>query len=127
MCSSPPLCILPNHLSRKPFTSFISDTLQDRLRSGAISLWGKVGECIPPHLVLPLTVEPSKLRLCNDDRFLNLSTADRPLSLDSIQHLPKLIKDFIRQYVMISLDTTTSSFTLPGELTLVSSGEAGTL
>lgn len=44
-CSSPPRCILPNHPSCKPFASFISDTLRDRLRSGAISLWGKVGEC----------------------------------------------------------------------------------
>ena len=32
-CSSPPPCILPNHPSCKPFASFISDTLQDRLRS----------------------------------------------------------------------------------------------
>jgi len=32
----------------------------------------------PPHLVLPLTVEPSKPRLCNDDRFLNLWTEERP-------------------------------------------------
>lgn len=86
-CSSPPRCILPNHPSCKSFASFISDTLQDRLRSGAISVWGKVGVCTPPHLVLPLTVEPSEPRLCNDDRFLWIK--DRPFSLDSAQHLPK--------------------------------------
>ena len=40
--SSPPPCILPNHPLCKPFALFISHTLQDRLRSGAISLWGKV-------------------------------------------------------------------------------------
>ena len=88
-CSTPPRCVLPNHMSCKQFTSFISNTLMDSLRSGAISLWGKVGECTPPHLVLPLTVEPSKPRLCNDDRFLNLWIEDRPFSLDSVQHLPK--------------------------------------
>ena len=37
-CSIPSRCVLPNHISYKPFTSFISNTLMDRLRSGAISL-----------------------------------------------------------------------------------------
>ena len=37
-CSIPSRCVLPNHISCKPFTSFISNTLMDRLRSGAISL-----------------------------------------------------------------------------------------
>ena len=90
-CSSPPPCILPNHPSCKPFASFISNTLQDCLRSSAISLWGKVGECFPPHFVLPLTVEPSKPRLCNNDRFLNFWIENRPFSLDSVQHLPKYV------------------------------------
>ena len=57
----------------------------------AISLWGKVGQCTPLHLVLPITVEPSKPHLCNDDRFLNLWIEDRPFSLDSVQHLPKYV------------------------------------
>ncbi|KAJ7371566.1 hypothetical protein OS493_024240 [Desmophyllum pertusum] len=69
----PPETIFYNHPSCKPFSSFISNTSLDRLASGAISLWGKVNQAKPPHLVLPLTVEPSKPRLCNDDRFLNLS------------------------------------------------------
>ena len=69
----------------------------DRLASGAISLWGRVGACSPPHLVMPLTVEPSKPRLCNDNRFLNLWIEDRPFTLDSVQHLPKYVqKDFYR-------------------------------
>ena len=38
---------------------------------------------------MPLTVEPTKPRLCNDNRFLNLWIQDRPFSLDSVQHLPK--------------------------------------
>lgn len=67
----------------------------DRLRSGPISLWDKVGECTPPHLVMPLALEPRKPRLCNDDRFLNLWIEDRPFSLDSVQHLPKYVdKDY---------------------------------
>ena len=42
----------------------------------------------PSHLVMPLTVEPSRPRLCNDNRFLNLWTDDRPFSLDHLQQLP---------------------------------------
>ena len=51
-------------------------------------MWGRVGECEPPHLVLPLTVEPTKPRLCNDNRFLNLWMQDRPFSLDHLYQLP---------------------------------------
>ena len=81
----------PNHISCTPFTSFISNMLVDHLRSGAISQWGKVGECTPPHLILPLTVEPSKPRLLNNDRFLHFWIEHRPFSLDTVQHLPKYV------------------------------------
>ncbi|CAH3117867.1 unnamed protein product [Porites lobata] len=62
-CDRPPARIFANHPSCKAFAQFITDTLIERLASGAISLWGKVGECPPPHLVMPLTVEPTKPRL----------------------------------------------------------------
>ena len=90
-CDKPPACIFANHPSCKAFAQFISVTLVERLASGAISLWGKVGECPPPHLVMPLTVEPTKPRLFNHDRFLNLWTQDHPFKLDSVQHLPKYV------------------------------------
>ena len=74
-----PLCkIFQNHLSCKLFSSFISRSNLDRLATGAIYLWGRVGEVSPPRILMPLTVEPSKLRLCNDDRFINLWTIDKP-------------------------------------------------
>ena len=58
---------------------------------GVIYNCDKVGECPPPHLVMPLTVEPTKRRLCNDDRFLNFWTQDLPFKLDSVQHLRKYV------------------------------------
>ena len=61
-----------NNMSCKPFADFVRSTLLDRLTTGAISLKGRVGEVDPPHLVLPLTVEHTKPRLCHDARFLNL-------------------------------------------------------
>ena len=32
------------------------------LRNGSLSIWGRVGSVYPPHLVMPITVEPSKPR-----------------------------------------------------------------
>ena len=80
----PPRRVFLNHPSSKPFVKFISATFLDRLSTGAISIWGKVGEVQPPHLAMPLIVEPSKPRLCNDC-FLNLWIADRPFQLDSLR------------------------------------------
>ena len=90
-CDRPPAGIFADHPSCKAFAQFISDTRIERLASGAISLRGKVRECPPPHLVMPLTVKPTKPCLCNDNRFLNLWIQDRPFSLDSVQHLSKYV------------------------------------
>lgn len=86
--AAPPQRVFANHPSCTPFSKFISDTIMQRLATGAISLWGKVGEVDPPHLVMPLTVEPVKPRLCNDNRFLNLLMVDQPFSLDHLCQLP---------------------------------------
>ena len=86
--ASPPQRIFYNHKSCAPFAKFISDTILQRLSTGAISVWGKVGEVDPPHLVMPLTVESTKPRLCNDNRFLNLWMDDRPFSLNRLDQLP---------------------------------------
>ena len=83
----PPRRVFHNSPSCIPFSQIISGTIIERLASGAISLWGKVDDVDPPYLVMPLTVEPSKPRLCNDNRFLNLWVQDRPFSLDHLQHL----------------------------------------
>ena len=45
----------------------------------------------PPFLVLPLTVEPSKPRLCINARFLNLWMRDMPFSLDKLADVPRFI------------------------------------
>ena len=52
--------------------------------SSQLGKWG----VSPPHLVLPLPVEPSKPRLYHDERFLNLWIQDLPFSLDKITDLP---------------------------------------
>ena len=52
--------------------------------------WGEVGKVNPPHLVMPITVEPTKPRMCHDERFLNCWIKDCPFSLDCIKDLPRL-------------------------------------
>jgi hypothetical protein len=53
-----------------------------------VSVVGRVEECYPPTLVMPLTVEPNKTRLCQDQRYLNCWMKDMPFKLDSVVHLP---------------------------------------
>ena len=43
------------------------------------------------HLVLPLTVESRKPRLCHDARFFNLYMQDKPFTLDSLRDLPRYV------------------------------------
>lgn len=61
-CDKPPPIILPNSPVCQEFSEFVTTTLLDRLKSGALGVWGKVGEVNPPTLVLPLTIEPKKSR-----------------------------------------------------------------
>ena len=74
----PPQKQFRNHDSCKNFNESISNEIIDRVRTGAFKVWGQEGVDDPPHLVLPLTVEPSKL--CLDARFLNLWMRDAPFS-----------------------------------------------
>ena len=77
----PPQKQLRNHVSCKDFNEFINNEVINRVRTGAFRVWGEVGVDDPPHLVLPLIVEPSKPRLCSDARFLNLWLRDAPFTL----------------------------------------------
>ena len=87
----PPSACFPNSKSCQEFTDFISSTISQRLANGSISVWGKVGECTPPYLVMPLTVELTKPRLCHDERFLNLWVKNSPFTLDYISNLPRYV------------------------------------
>ena len=53
-----------------------------------------------PYLVLPLTVEPSKPRLCHDARFLNLWMQDKPFTLDGVTDLPRYVSKDSYQTVL---------------------------
>lgn len=87
----PPPRLFKNNVSCKSFGEFIKETLVGRLKTGAISLVGRVGVVQPPYLVLPLTVEPTKPRLCHDARYLNLWMQDQPFTLDSLKDIPRYV------------------------------------
>ena len=89
--SPPPRAFFPNSKSCRAFSEFISKTILERVANGSLSVWGKVGEVSPPHLVMPITIEPTKPRMCHDERFLNLWIIDLPFSLDLITNLPRYV------------------------------------
>jgi hypothetical protein len=61
-------------------------------RSGAIYYVGKVGEVAPPYIVSPITIEPTKPRLCINLMYLNCFMKDTPFSLDTLSEVPKIVK-----------------------------------
>ena len=87
----PPRKIFPNSKSCASFEGFITDTIMERVRNGSLTVIGRAGEVEPPHLVLPITIEPKKPRMCHDERFLNLWIKDCPFTLDYITELPRYV------------------------------------
>ena len=91
-CSSePPSMAFPNSPSCERFKDFISRTILERVSNGSLLAWGEVGKVHPPHLVMPITMEPSKPRMCHDERSLNCWIKDCPFTLDYITDLPRYV------------------------------------
>ena len=88
---APPSKVFHNHSSCKAFAEFVTEAILKRVSSGAIRIWGEVDRVRPPWLLLPLTVEPSKPRLCIDARFLNLWMKDCPFTLDKLSDVPRYV------------------------------------
>ena len=87
--NAPPKDAFLNHSSCKGFENFISREIRSRILTAAVKVWGKVSVSERPWLVLPLTAEPCKPRLCA--RFLNLCMADTPISLDKLAEVPRFV------------------------------------
>ena len=87
----PPVSSFPNSPCCHQFTDFIDTTVLAWVSQGVVKVYSRVGVCSPPHLVLPLTVEPSKPRLCHDERFLNRWIRDLPFKLAHLPDLPRYV------------------------------------
>ncbi|XP_064641919.1 uncharacterized protein LOC135496488 [Lineus longissimus] len=98
---TPPSRYYPNSNSCQQFGEFIASELQQRVKTGAMELVGRVGECQLPSIIMPLTVEPTKPRLCIDNRYLNLWIKDSPFQLETLKHVYRLVDENAR---MVSTD-----------------------
>ena len=52
---------------------------------------GRVGEVLPPRIVIPLSIEPSKPRLVLDQQYLNCLMKHYPFKLDQVLNLPRYL------------------------------------
>ena len=96
----PPAKTFKSNMSCKLFTQFVQETLINRVKCGAITIVGRVGVAYPPHVVLHLTVKPTKPILYHDGRFSNVWMCDMPFSLDSISDLPRYVQRDTYQTVL---------------------------
>ena len=87
----PPQRVFKNSRSCREYVEFICASLEERVRTGAVSVWGEVGKVEPPFLVSPLTIEPIKPRLCQNLIFLNRFCVDTPFTLDSLGDVPRMV------------------------------------
>ena len=90
----PPVSMFPNSKSCEAFEDFVSNSILERVANGSLSVWGEKGFCTPPHLVMPITVEPSKPRMCHDERFLNLWMKCPSVKFDPITDLPRYVEQY---------------------------------
>ena len=61
------------------------------MSNGSLLVWGEVGKVDPPHLLMPIMVEPGKPPMCHDEQFLDLWIHDSPFKLESITDLPHYV------------------------------------
>jgi hypothetical protein len=49
--------VFPNNRSCREFHELVSRAIEDRIATCAVGIVGKINECPPPYLVMPLTVD----------------------------------------------------------------------
>jgi hypothetical protein len=87
--SYPPPRQFQNASNCRQHTQFLNNEILSCLQSGAIPLVGKVGEVDMPHIVSPITVEPTKPRMCINLMYLNCFMNDTPFNLRDISRRSK--------------------------------------
>lgn len=99
--SEPPNMYFPNALSCRNHASFVASELEKMIANGAISVLGRIGECELPKVIMPLTVEPTKPRLCHDNRFVNQWLKDCPFKLETLKDVHRIVA---KDSLMVSCD-----------------------
>jgi hypothetical protein len=90
-CDSPVLPFRARNASVcSGYDDFIMESIASGVNSGAMKVWGKVGEVVPPICVSPITIEPLKPRFCHDMRYFNCWMSFPKFSLPSVLNVPPL-------------------------------------
>ena len=82
----------PNNKKCKFYRDTISREIEQKIAMGVIKVWGRVGTCQPPAIVMPLSIEPSKPRLVHYQQYLNCFMRHCPFSLDQVVNLPRYLQ-----------------------------------
>lgn len=70
--ATPPAACFPNSKSCLDFEDLLVPLSLTELKTAHSWFGEKVGSVQPTHLFLPITVEPTKPRMCHDERFFEL-------------------------------------------------------
>ena len=97
----PPSRQFKNAANCEKFVQFINTEICERLKSGAVKYVGKVGEVQQPYIVSPITIEPTKPRMCINLMYLNCFMKDTPFTLDTLIDIPK---SFEKETFLTKLD-----------------------
>ena len=89
--SYPPPRQFQNASNCRQHTQFLNNEILSRLQSGAISLVGKFGEVDPPHIASPITVEPTKPRMCINLMYLSCFMKDTPFNLETLVDVTRTV------------------------------------
>lgn len=114
--SIPPAERLPNLPSLRDHEEFVAKTIAAGVACGAMKVWGMVAgdnKVDPPHLCLPLGVEPSKPRLIYDGRYCNKWMHFPEFSYDVLQDLPRLVSQNPALSGAFALDFAQGYFHVP--------------
>lgn len=72
----------------------VAKTLEERIVNGSLEIVGHIDNLSyedSPICIMPLTLDKTKLRLCHDERYLNLYIEDNPFKLDTLKEVPRLV------------------------------------
>ena len=124
--SFPPDNIFPNNKSCIPHAQVISDEIEKKITMGATTVLGRVGEVPPPHIVMPFSIEPSKLRVIHDQQYLNCFMRHCPFKLNQVINLPRyLVNGLITRNWTTSPVSTISCYPRTAEPLWALNGVAG--
>lgn len=126
---SPPRAHFTNSRSCHPLSEFISKIILELVTNGSLLVLWKVGVVQPFHLVMPITMEPTKPQTCRDERdFLTYGSKISPFPWIFLPtSLVTSTRIASKPHAKTRVDMTISAFRQTAGRTSVFSGMGGNL